>query len=133
MSIFLPAPDSKTSNPTNTATTAGNVSIPVFQNTSLGYTNNLYYQNPDLTFSGVNVSWDAERTTAPLNDPAQSFVINGQKGLPGSHLTLTSLPNNSGGNSLLVFYQTNGSDITEFVRDFDAGQWTSSQVPIPNT
>ena len=96
----------------------------------MGYTNYLYAQNPDLTFSGYNVSWTAENTSIPSDG---TFVINGDKGLPGSHLSVTALPNTSGGNSLLAFYQTNGTDITEFVRDLDAGQWTSSSVPIPNS
>lgn len=96
----------------------------------MGYTNFLYAQNPDLTISGFNVSWDAENTTIPDDG---TFVINGAEGLPGTHLSVTSLPDASGGNSLLVFYQTNGTDITEFVRDFDAGQWTSSSVPIPDS
>ena len=113
--------------------TKGDVKVPVYQNTSIGYTNYLYAQNSNLTFSGYNITWASENTSVALNDPAQNFVVsNGEKGLPGSHLTLTALPDSSGGDSLLVFYQTNGSDITEFVRDFNAGQWTSSTVPIPD-
>lgn len=108
----------------------GDVSIPVFANSSMGYTNFLYAQNPDLSISGYNVSFAAENTTIS-ND--ETFVINGAKGLAGTHLSVTSLPDASGGNSLLAFYQTNGTDVTEFVRDFDAGQWTSSNVPIPLT
>ena len=110
------------------ATTA-NVTIPVYENSSVGYTNYLYVQRPDLSIGGLNVTWAAENTSI-AND--QDFVINGDKGLPGTHLSVTALPDTSGGNSLLVFYQTNGTDVTEFVRDLDAGQWTSSQVPIPN-
>ena len=96
----------------------------------MGYTNYLYAQNPDLSISGFNVSWGAENTTIPAG---QTFKINGAKGLPGTHLSVTALPDSSGGNSLLAFYQTNGTDITEFVRDLDAGQWTSSSVPIPQS
>ena len=98
----------------------------------MGYTNYLYAQNTDLSISGYNVSFAAENTTIP-SDPGDTFVINGAKGLAGTHLSVTALPDSSGGNSLLAFYQTNGSDVTEFVRDLDAGQWTSSSVPIPNS
>ena len=98
----------------------------------MGYTNYLYVQNPDLTIGGFNVTFAAENTTIPT-DAADTFVINGAKGLPGTHLSVTALPDSSGGNSLLAFYQTNGTDITEFVRDLDAGQWTSSSVPIPQS
>ncbi|KAL9592183.1 MAG: hypothetical protein Q9179_006973 [Wetmoreana sp. 5 TL-2023] len=106
-----------------------NVAIPVYQNSSVGFTNYLYIQNPDLSIGGFNISWAAENTSII---PNQDFIISGKKGLPGTHLSVTALPDTSGGNSLLAFYQTNGTDITEFVRDLDAGQWTSSTVPIPN-
>lgn len=89
-------------------------------------------QNPDLTFSGFNITWDAENTSAPIDDPNQSFIITGEEGLPGTHLSVTALPDQSGGDSLYAFYQINGSDITSFVRDFGAGQWTSRAVPIPD-
>ena len=111
----------------------GGVTIPVFQNSSIGYTNYLYVQDPSLSISGYNVTWAAENTSVAFNDPEQSFAINGDKGLPGTHLSVTALPNKSGGDSLLAFYQTNGSDITEFVRDLEIGQWTSSSVPIPQS
>ena len=126
---------------TNTSIITGNISIPAYTNSSLGYTNFLYLQNPDLTFSGFNISWAAEKTALPpASDHSQTFQITGEKdgmgsgvkGLPGSHLSVTALPDTSGGDSLLAFYQTNGSDVTEFVRDFNAGQWTSSRVPIPD-
>ena len=108
---------------------SGDLTIPVYKNSSVGFTNYLYIQNPDLSISGFNISWAAENTTIVRDD---DFVISGNKGLPGTHLSVTALPNASGGDSLLAFYQTNGSDITEFVRDFEEGQWTSSSVPIPD-
>ena len=110
----------------------GNISIPVVQNSSMGYTNFLYVQNPDLSISGFNVTFAAENTTIP-EDPDDTFTINGAKALSGTHLSVSTLPDSSGGNSLVAFYQTNGTDVSEFVRDLDAGQWTSSSVPIPNS
>ena len=117
-------------NNTHQALILGDINIPVFENSSMGYTNYLYVQNPDLTISGFNVSFAAENTTIPTGSGGK-FVINGPKGLPNTHMSVTALPDSSGGSSLLAFYQTNGTDITEFVRDLDAGQWTSSSVPIP--
>lgn len=106
------------------------ITIPnTYLNTSLGYTNYLYAQMADLTISGYNVSWAAENTSIVTSD---SFTINGAKGLPGTHLSVTALPDESGGNSLLAFYQIEGNDVTEFVRDFDKGQWTSSSIAIPD-
>lgn len=110
---------------------SADVKIPgVFQNTSLGYTNYLYAQMADLSVNGFNISWDAENTTLLADD---TFTINGDPGLPGTHLTVTTLPTSSGGNSLLCFYQVEGDDVTEFVRDLDAGQWTMSSIDIPDT
>lgn len=96
----------------------------------MGYTNFLYTQNEDLSVSGYNVSWNAENTSIPSSE---TFTINGARGEPGTHLSVTALPNQSGGNSLLVFYQVNGTDITEYVRDLQQGQWTSSGIPIPSS
>ena len=130
------------------------VVIPTYPNSSLGFTNYLYIQNPDLSFSGFNITWNAEKTSAPPpNNPssgvggsssssasaegadaADAFTINAPSshGLPGSHLSVTAIPDSSGGDSLLAFYQTNGSDISVFTRDFDKGQWTGGGVPIPD-
>ncbi|KAL8709878.1 MAG: hypothetical protein Q9220_005494 [cf. Caloplaca sp. 1 TL-2023] len=110
-------------------TLKANVTIPVHPDSSVGFTNFLYVQNPDSSVSGFNITWAAEDTSVNGNE---NFTISGDRGLPGTHLSVTALPDTSGGNSLLAFYQTNGTDITEFVRDLDAGQWTSSRVPIPD-
>ncbi|KAK3064593.1 hypothetical protein LTR53_018440, partial [Teratosphaeriaceae sp. CCFEE 6253] len=83
--------------------------------TSLGYTNAFYAQMADdNTMNGYNVSWAAENTTIITAD---TFTVEGEPGLPGTHLSVTALPNTSGGNDLLVFFQVNGSDISEFTRD----------------
>lgn len=100
-----------------------------FQNTSLGYTEFLYAQDAALNIVGYNVSWNAEATTFVTED---SFTIDGDVGIPGTHMTVTATPGDSGGQDLLVFNQNNGSSITEYVRDLYAGQWTSRPLPIPN-
>lgn len=59
-----------------------------------------------------------------------TFTINGPEGIPGTHLSVTASPDASGGDELLAFYQTNGSDISEFVGDPVQGQWFEPNVPI---
>lgn len=109
--------------------TNSSVAIPnSFQNTSLGYTEFLYAQDAEYNIVGYNVSWDAESTAFITED---SLVIDGDAGIPGTRLTVTATPNDSGGQDLLVFNQNNGSSITEYVRDLNLGQWTSKQLPIP--
>lgn len=114
----------------------------VHANTSLGYTVWFFMQKDDYSLSGHNISWAAENTTIFSKDISNgggpdSFVISENtgkpsKGLPGTHLTVTALPNKSGGANEYVFYQTDSSNITEFSRDLSSGtSWFSSSVVIP--
>ena len=80
----------------------------------------------DNMVQGYNISWGSENTTF-IGDP---FQVQGDEGLSGTHMSVTSLPNTGGGNNILVFYQTNGSDVSEYTRDWIAGQWTSVNIPI---
>lgn len=112
---------------TNTSIAINNVNPA----TSLGYTNYFYAQMADTDMiMGYNISWGAENTTFVTGD---SFTVEGEPGLSGTHLSVSAIPNFSGGNDLVVFYQTNGSDISEYTRDLVAGQWTSSSIPIPQS
>lgn len=106
------------------------VTIPnVIANTSLGYTNFFYTQMADGSIGGYNISFAAENSTILSSE---NFDIP-QKPLPGTHFSVTAIPDSSGGNSLLVFDQINGSDITENTRDLSSGQWAYASLPIPNT
>jgi hypothetical protein len=96
--------------------------------TSLGFTNYFYAQQQDGHISGYNVSFDAENTKL-LGDP---FAIP-NAGLAGGHFSVTAIPNTSGGDTLMVFNQQNGSDITENLRDLNSGQWSYSDLPVPPT
>jgi hypothetical protein len=104
------------------------VSIPnVMPNTSLGYTNYFYAQLNDGSIGGYNISFNAEDSTIVTSD---SFVIP-EKALAGSHFSVTAIPTPSGGQSLLVLDQENGTDITENTRDLSGGQWSYVSLPIP--
>jgi hypothetical protein len=87
--------------------------------------------------NGYNISWAAENTSFALKTDGSGdldmFTVNGEPALPGSHMSVTAIPNQSGGNSLCVFYQTNGSDITEYTRDLTIGQWGAVDIGIPAT
>ena len=78
---------------------------------------------------GYNISWAAENTTTV---DGSEFVVQGDPGISGTHLSVSAIPNSGGGNSIIVFYQTEGNDITEYTRDLIAGQWSSLDIPIPN-
>ena len=107
------------------------ISIPnVNPSTSLGYTSYFYAQMADTNqINGYNISWDAENTSFVDKD---MFTVGGDPGLPGTHLSVTALPNQSGGDDINVFYQTVGDDVTEYTRDLKVGQWAGVDIDIPD-
>ena len=106
----------------------------LYPSSSLGYTEYFYGQNSDGSIGGHLINWDAENTTA---SDEKSFIVAGPKGpalgLKGTHMSVTAVQDQSGGKSLYVFYQTQGSDLSVFTRDIKGGQWTQTQLPIPDT
>ena len=106
----------------------------VHPSSSLGYTNYLVLQYGDETIRGYNISWAAENTTiAPAKDGGPGFdewIVPNVVGLPGTHMSVTALADESGGSHLTVFFQTNGTDITQFVRDDTGGAFTSNEMPV---
>lgn len=98
--------------------------------TSLGYTNYFYLQLDDNSINGYNISWAAENTTIPAGS---QFVVGDVDGIPGTHLSVTALPNLGGGNNIDVFFQTEGNDVTQWTRDLIGGVWSSLGIPIPNS
>ena len=78
---------------------------------------------------GYNISWAAENSTIM---GGSEFIVEGDPGISGTHLSVSAIPNSGGGNSIIVFYQIEGNDITEYTRDLVAGQWSSLGIPIPN-
>ncbi|KJX92547.1 hypothetical protein TI39_contig5841g00003 [Zymoseptoria brevis] len=110
--------------------TNSSISIPnVHPSTSLGYTNIFYAQSASThLFTGYNISWAAENTSLI----APSFDVGDQPGLPGTHLSVSALPDRSGGDDLVVFYQIEGDEVREFTRDLVAGVWSEVGIEIPN-
>ena len=99
--------------------------------TSLGYTNYFYAQiADDSTIHGYNISWAAENTTII---PDSDFAVGVDPGIPGTHLSVSAIPNLGGGNTIIVFYQVVGNDVTEYTRDLIGGQWSTVDIPIPNS
>ncbi|KAI5362178.1 hypothetical protein Slin14017_G074150 [Septoria linicola] len=117
-----------TSHPINVWTNTSIAINNIHPATSLGYTNYFYAQDEaSLLFKGYNISWAAENTTILRED---TFTVQGEPGLPGSHLSVSAIPNVSGGSDVVVFYQTNGSDISEYTRDLVAGPWAAVGIPL---
>jgi hypothetical protein len=106
----------------------------VHPSSSLGYTNYLALQYGDETIRGYNISWAAENTTiAPAKDGAAGYdewIISDAVGIPGTHFSITALADQSGGSHVTIFFQQNGTDIVQYVRDDTGGGFTSSEVPV---
>ncbi|PZD40640.1 hypothetical protein A1F97_04973 [Pyrenophora tritici-repentis] len=106
--------------------------------TSLGYTTYFYAQMADRTIRGYNVTFAAENTES-IGDES-SFAITDPAGpvqaLGGTHLTVTAFAEKEGGrtlwDSLYVFFQSEGDDITAFTRGLNGGEWTRGTLGIPD-
>lgn len=106
--------------------------------TSLGFTTYFYAQMADRSIKGYNVTYQAENTTYL---PEETFTITDPAGpalgLGGTHLTVTAYAEKEGNrtlwDSLYVFYQTAGDDITAFTRPLAGGEWTKGTLTIPDT
>ena len=130
---------SKDDHPINswTNSTAGGIAG-VHPFTSMGYTNYLYMQMADRSVKGFNIEYKAQDThtldETIISDPGAPVL-----GLAGTHLTCTSYAltetvknvTTEKWNSLYVFYQTKGDDITAFTRKFEGGPWSQGKLVIP--
>jgi len=109
----------------------------VYPITSLGYTTYFYAQMADRSIRGYNVTYQAENTTFLANE---TFAITNPAGpvlgLGGTHLTVTAFAEKRGEetvwDSLYVFYQTEGDDITAFTRGLEGGEWNQGPLQIPD-
>jgi hypothetical protein len=109
----------------------------VYPITSLGYTTYFYAQMADRSIQGYNVTYQAENTTF-IED--QTFTVTDPGGaveaLGGTHLTVTAYAEKNGDetiwDSLYVFFQTEGDDVTAFTRGLTAGEWTKGSLTIPD-
>jgi hypothetical protein len=110
--------------------------------TSLGFTTYFYAQMEDRSIKGYNVSYQAENTTFTedetfsITDPAGAV-----KALGGTHMSVTSFAETTLGedgqrknvwDSLYVFFQTEGDDISAFTRPMAGGEWTKGSLAIPD-
>ncbi|KAF2662779.1 hypothetical protein K491DRAFT_584621 [Lophiostoma macrostomum CBS 122681] len=110
----------------------------VYPATSMGYTTFFYTQMADKSIKGYNISYESENThvvdenTFTITNPGGPAY-----GLGGTHMTCTAYAmtddkGNTKWDSLYVFYQTAGDDITAFTRNIDGGQWSSGALTIPD-
>ncbi|KAF2765136.1 hypothetical protein EJ03DRAFT_280674 [Teratosphaeria nubilosa] len=111
------------------AWTNSSISIPnVNPATSMGYTIFFYAQAADTNLiKGYNVSWNAENTSLV----GSLFDVADTPDLSGTRFGMSALPTLSNGSDLLVFFQENGSDVSQYTRDLVGGIWSHAALPIP--
>ncbi|KAF2852411.1 hypothetical protein T440DRAFT_497919 [Plenodomus tracheiphilus IPT5] len=126
------------SHPINTWTNASSAAIKgVYPATSLGFTTYFYAQMADKSIKGYNITYASEHTkfvedeTFTITDPAGPV-----QGLGGTHLSVTAFAERDAKrrviwDSLYVFYQSEGDDITAFTRPLAGGEWTKGKLAIP--
>lgn len=108
----------------------------VYPTTSLGYTTYFYAQMADRTIQAYNMSWAAENTTM-LDGETFSLTHDGEpvKAQGGSRLTVSAYSDYNEGettwDSLFVFYQADGDDVTILTRPFAGGDWSREMLEIP--
>jgi hypothetical protein len=101
----------------------------VYAASSLAYTSFLYVQSAEsLRIQAYNISWAGNTTDIVHND---TFLAPGDPGVAGTHFAVNALPNQSGSDDLTIFVQVNGTDVTEYTREIEGGQWSEVNIPIP--
>ncbi|KAL1594108.1 hypothetical protein SLS59_008942 [Nothophoma quercina] len=125
--------------PYNVFQNASGAAIPdVWPSTSLGYTTFFYAQSADRSIRGYDINYNAENTSYPMHEnftvqtPAEPLYA-----LGGTHLTVSSVTEkNTEGetlyDSLYVFFQKDGDDITAATRRLFGGEWTIAPLKIPD-
>ncbi|KAF1948069.1 hypothetical protein EJ02DRAFT_461571 [Clathrospora elynae] len=110
----------------------------VYPSSSFGYTSYFYAQMADKSFKGYNVTYQAENTTF-VEDSTFSITnpVGPVTGLGGTHLSVTSFAEKDSSlktlwDSLYVFFQTEGDDITAFTRPMAGGEWSQGSLDIPD-
>ena len=84
------------------------------------------------TVQAWNISFDAENTAIT---PSVYSPFQGEPGVPRTHLDAESIPANPKGvppDEVLMFYQTQGDDITMYSGSLSSDDWTESTLPIPD-
>lgn len=125
--------------PYNVFVNASGVTIPdVWPSTSLGYTTFFYAQSADRSIRGYDINYNAENSSYPMHEnftvqtPAEPLYA-----LGGTHLTVSAVSEmDIEGkvlyDSLYVFFQKDGNDITAATRRVYGGEWTIAPLKIPD-
>lgn len=100
---------------------------------SYGYDGNLFARTSNNgPVLGWNITFDAENTAISGSSLSQ---VSGDSSTADSSLASWSIDpraSTDGESEVLVFYQTEGDNITVFSGDVASGEWTEGRVPVPD-
>lgn len=89
-------------------------------------TKNVHFQAPDLSIMEI-----ISNGTAEADAWDGSFVVGSQKGINGTRIGSVVLATGiGGGQEIHVFYQTNGTDMVDFIRALTDTNWAVKEVPV---
>ncbi|MCJ1285807.1 hypothetical protein MMC26_005148 [Xylographa opegraphella] len=101
------------------------VAAEVRTNSSMAFSNNLYFQDSSNNVLGVAPSGTAEDLSwGPTFEVAAGTAMSGT-----SIACQTFFPSNTGPSGIHVYFQTNGTDIVEYIRNQEGGQWAFDYIP----
>ncbi|KAI9876342.1 MAG: hypothetical protein M1830_006739 [Pleopsidium flavum] len=124
---FNTAAVNSTNHPLGVWTQGPTAATSVRTNSPLSYDNFVYFQDPSNNIIGIQPDPSAESSSFK----ASFQVGGGATGVPNTRIASTTFyPTADTPSELHVFFQTNGSDITEYLRGQNGGQWSSNTVPV---
>ncbi|MCJ1305332.1 hypothetical protein MMC08_008146, partial [Hypocenomyce scalaris] len=92
-------------------------------NSSITVSNYVYFQDPSDNIMGIPMNGSAE--TAYWGAP---FTVGNEQAMPGTNIGVQFALDSSP--SAHVFFQLNGSDVSEFSTSNTAGTWTMTEMPV---
>ncbi|MCJ1394598.1 hypothetical protein MMC18_007478 [Xylographa bjoerkii] len=94
-------------------------------NSSMAFSNNLYFQDSNNQILGIALNGTAEDLSC-----GPAFVVTAESVMLGTSITCqTFFPSTTGPSGIHVYFQTNGTDIVEYIRGQEGGQWAFDYIP----
>ncbi|MCJ1405830.1 hypothetical protein MMC11_009060 [Xylographa trunciseda] len=99
--------------------------VQVRTNSSMAFSNNLYFQESSNQILGIAPNGSAENLSW-----GPAFVVTAQSAMLGTSIACqTFFPSTTGPSGIHVYFQTNGTDIIEYIRGQEGGQWAFDDIP----
>ena len=88
-------------------------------------TKNVHFQAPDMSIVEIISNGTAENDTWERH-----FTVGTENGMNGTRIGSVVLDTGLGGQEIHVIYQTNSTDMIDFIRDLTSPNWAIKPVPV---